>query len=199
MKNLIFILTALFSISSCAKSTSENEYQNKTIADPYGKTSEIVDISTNYVNGFIEIRQHIYLKDINKLKNHFNFPIKDENIWFLVDSDGEIDSKKPFTEKDFEKYYSKIFEESFIKSLLKIKSKELFNKGKYTTEIISHNEGDYIIKSRIVSSYSKNHTLTLSFYSDYYINNEKLSERLCSYIFKWINGKFIFDKIVIAG
>ena len=68
----------------------------------------------------------IYKSDTVNLKKYFKFPIQDQNIWYLVDSEGELDSNKPFTEKDFDKYFSKIFHKYFIKHLLKVKSKELF-------------------------------------------------------------------------
>ncbi|MES2847960.1 MAG: hypothetical protein V4685_02805 [Bacteroidota bacterium] len=39
----------------------------------------------------------------------------------------------PFTEKDFDKYYKKLFPESFVKAILKIKSAQLYQAGKTET------------------------------------------------------------------
>lgn len=168
------------------KGSITNTYKNGVVEDPC-------------LSDFIRIRDLIYKSDTVNLKKYFKFPIQDQNIWYLVDSEGELDSNKPFTEKDFDKYFSKIFHKYFIKHLLKVKSKELFSKGKFSTNVISYREEENTINSKIDCVYNKKNKLTLTFLTEYYSGKDKLSESMCSYDFIVENGHLIFKGITLAG
>jgi hypothetical protein len=60
-------------------------------------------------------------------------------------------SPRPFTEKDFDKYFEKIFSQKFIKALLKIKSEVLDKKG--SAETISLKDGN--TSYRIYATFDK--------------------------------------------
>lgn len=190
MKNKILIFTfSLFTALSCGKS------ENKPIINRYVSRNN-KDV---YLSDFKVFRDLLYKSDKINAKRYFMFPIYDEDIWYLIDSEGNLDASKPFTEKDFDKYFSKIFNKNFVNLLLKIKSEELFSKGNYTTKEIIYKEGNYEIRSKITAIYSKNNKLVLSFYSEHYSKNKKLSETMCSYTFRAINNHFIFQDIALAG
>src|SRR5436190_17634094 len=136
MINFTFLLLAFF-----ASPNKEIRNHNKTCSG-FSDMTEIQVIqesdTLNWVTSFKEFRNAVYQNDRNKVKQFINFPIMNENneIWYLVyGSDEKLISKipnpiKPFTEKDFDKYYEKIFESKFINTILKIKTDELY-KSKY--------------------------------------------------------------------
>jgi hypothetical protein len=94
--------------------------------------------TTYWVNNFREFRTALFERDKTKAKAFFEFPLKNEGneIWYLAYSNNEkaIDklntTAKPFTEKDFDKYFYTIFPDRLIKYLLKITMDELYRKGK---------------------------------------------------------------------
>src|SRR5689334_6765883 len=72
-------------------------------------------------------RTAVYQNDKATVKQYFKFPLYNvaNEIWLLVLKESEYEKvagKKElaFTEKDLDKYYSKIFPSSFKKSILKI-------------------------------------------------------------------------------
>ncbi|HPH90033.1 MAG TPA: hypothetical protein PLZ68_04405 [Ferruginibacter sp.] len=96
------------------------------------------DSSTKqWIEDFKIFRSAVYQNDKAKVGGFFTFPVMNpsDEIWFLVLSEKEREAKKltnnitPFTKSDFNKYYKKLFPPAFIKTILKIKSAELFNKG----------------------------------------------------------------------
>lgn len=94
-----------------------------------------------WIDDFKLLREAVYKHDKARVKSFFTFPVMNpaNEIWFLVLSEKEREAKKlsdkitPFTESDFNKYYSKLFPAAFTKTLLKIRSAELFNKGETTS------------------------------------------------------------------
>lgn len=105
-----------------------------------------------WINDFKSFRDAIYQHDTAKVKTFFKFPVLNpaNEIWFLVLSEKQREAKKltdkiaPFTEKDFNKYYKKLFPNEFTQTLLKIKSAELFNKGETASPEIK--DGDTTTK-----------------------------------------------------
>jgi len=89
-----------------------------------------------WIDDFKLFRTAVYQNDKAAVKQYFKFPLNDDGdeLWYLVLSEKEYDKisgkkKNPFLEKDFDKYYSKIFPLSFKKSILKIKADELVKSG----------------------------------------------------------------------
>jgi len=89
-----------------------------------------------WIDDFKLFRTAVYQNDKATVKQYFKFPLYNDGneLWFLVLSEKEYDKisgnkKNPFLEKDFDKYYSKIFPLAFKKSILKIKTDDLFKSG----------------------------------------------------------------------
>ena len=102
--------------------------------------------STTWIQDFRKFRDAVYKNDRVVVKSFIDFPILNDNneIWSLVYNGDEKriqlispDNKKPFTEKDFDRYYEKIFSKRFTKIVLKIKTEELFKKGETKTDGVS--------------------------------------------------------------
>jgi len=94
-------------------------------------------VSSNLKDNFRNFRNALYQNNKIKIKQFIDFPILNDNneIWYLVYEDVEkvplliSGNIKPFSEKDFDKYYTKVFSKMFITSILNIKSDVLFKSG----------------------------------------------------------------------
>ncbi|MBW8683007.1 hypothetical protein [Chitinophaga rhizophila] len=94
-----------------------------------------------WIYNFRQFRDAVYQHDIAKARVYIDFPILDESneIWFLAYGANEKaleklpDEAKPFTEKDFRQYFSRLFPPYFIKTLLKVKTDELLKRSEYET------------------------------------------------------------------
>jgi hypothetical protein len=108
---------------------------------PIGRKTLQQKDSTNWIDNFRQFRDAVYQADKFKVKSFIDFPMinSDNNIWYLVYMDNEklektlTNKTKPFTEQDFEKYFTKVFSKRFINCILKIKTDELYKTGKYQT------------------------------------------------------------------
>ena len=91
-----------------------------------------------WIDDFKVFRDAVYRNDTAKLKTFFKFPVLNpaNEIWYVVLDEKELEEKmltkkiSPFTEKDFDKYSKKLFSKDFIRGLQKIKSEQLYRKGK---------------------------------------------------------------------
>ena len=110
----------------------------------------------------------MYRNDTAKLKPFFKFPVLNpaNEIWYLVLNEKEQQEKNltgktfGFTEKDFDKYYKKLFPESFVKAILKIKSAQLYQTGK--TETIELKDSTTTVVKMYASVDKRKSILTLS-------------------------------------
>ena len=91
-----------------------------------------------WIEDFKLLRTAIYQNNMPVVKKYFSFPVLNPNneIWYLVLQESELSKQQfsgdkivPFYEKDLTLYFSKIFTKPFIKSILKIKTDELYKKG----------------------------------------------------------------------
>jgi hypothetical protein len=127
----------------------------------------VVNDTANWLNRFRDFRSALYRGDKLKVKTFIDFPIYNPNneIWYLAsgadDKSLELlsDKIKPFTEKEFDKNYDKIFPRTFINSILKIKTEILLNKGEYETDELIEEKTAY----KIYATYDrKTNTLILN-------------------------------------
>ena len=107
---------------------------------------------------FLEFVTAMTRNDQEKVKSFVDFPIKNEGneIWYLADSRFvmKIDPHKivPFTETDFDKYYSSIFSLDFRNTLQKLNIKDLFLKGNASSPDIEVVKGS---TSKLTATYDK--------------------------------------------
>ncbi len=162
-----------------------------------------------WIDNFRQFRDAVYQKDIGKTKAFFSFPVLREGneIWYLAYDGNEQqlkalpDKPKPFTEKDLEKYYSKLFPKGFINSLLKVKTDILFSKGSFETPAIKDGAQTFIL----YADYDKtSRTLTLNLASKTPVdsgNNEvEVGEFNIIYSFNVLpNGHIQFSHVALAG
>ncbi len=144
------------------------------------------------------------------MKEFFKFPVMNEanEIWYIAyDNEKQISSLpskiKPFTEKDFDKYYDKIFSKAFLTAVMKIKSEELFRKNETETPDFKEGKNTTYKMYATVDKPAKLLSLNLAFNT--VIKDDKGEvqdggESNIIYQFK-ITGdnKIIFKQIRIAG
>ena len=106
-----------------------------------------------WVDNFRQFRDALYQRDKSKAKAFFDFPCTSEGneIWYLAysDDDKAVDmlgaTVKPFTEKDFSKYFDKIFSKQLIKCFFKIKTDDLYKKGKSESPELKDSATTYVL------------------------------------------------------
>ncbi len=193
MQKLFFL-----SLASILCSASSRENNLKKTFFPQSDT-------TGWINSFREFRHAVYTNDRAKAKQFIDFPIMNDNneIWYLAyNYDDKLISKlptniKPFTEKDFDKYYSKIFTKRFINTILKIKSNQLYNTGK--AESIRFKDRSETYKMYVTFD-KEDKTLTLNLASETAIKTEDGGQFNVIYQFDVINNHEIkFRRVRLAG
>jgi len=165
--------------------------------------------TTCWVDNFRQFRDALYRNDKSKAKEFLDFPFKNEGneIWYLAYSGDEkatdsLDQNvKPFTEKDFDKYFNKIFTKPLIKCLLKIKTNELYNTGKSESPEIKDSSTTY----KLYATFDKaNRTveLNLATKTRYKISGTEYEEGESNFIYRFMilkNEHIKLKRILIAG
>lgn len=149
--------------------------ENRSLADltlpesPGHTTAAIHADSSKWTADFLELQKAITTGNKSALKSFIDFPIKNKGneIWYIADSRlvMEIDPKeiKPFTEADYDKYFSSIFAMDLRKTFEKLDAEEFFRTGKSTGPEIEVVKGS---KSKLKAIYDKGRKrITLSLFS----------------------------------
>lgn len=176
---------------------------------PVSVKTDITTDNTNWINSFKAFRTAVYSGDKQKVKSFFSFPIssEDNSIWYLVYGGGKksetisTDKPTPFTEKDFDTYYKKLFPKEFVKSIIKIKTPELAKKKE--TESIRFKEDN--LTYYMIASMEDKKTLVLNLAHTYSekikgSNEYEVSEYNFIYYFTILpNQTLQFKKVMMAG
>lgn len=165
------------------------------------KNLPIVNKFDTLQNQFVRFREFVIGNKKNDTKAFFDFPIKNDDLWYKVLEENEVDKYigSPFTEKDFEIYFDSIFTESFKKCLSNIDIEQLFNSGKFSTNFVVSRENNYLVKNQIEATYS-NGELKLTFNSVVQDNaDETEAEHTEIYIFNFISNRLKLETFYMAG
>src|ERR1044072_4935921 len=108
MKNCVFLLVTIISLIACGGDTNINAAPEKKISQE--KIAEKID-SAKWIDDFRAFRDAVYQNDRKKVKTYVDFPITEHTsyIWGIVGVESKAVDDVPFTEKDFDKYYNKLF------------------------------------------------------------------------------------------
>jgi hypothetical protein len=218
---LVFLICSCESINRNEKTNIGSDSSKVEITSPNDKIDTLksdtlsltkIQKPSNWVDSFREFRNALYQGDKPKVKQFFDFPIlnKNNDIWNLAYTDIGIPKNTsygkpvPFTEKEFDKNYKRIFSKYFIKSILKIKTEKLFNNGEYQTE--KFKDGNLFYYSGVrFDKETKTVNITLYFESPIIENDGSedtliYSESTWTYVFDLVDGKFLkFREIWMAG
>ena len=195
---IISILICVFVSLSC---TNQDQTKTKEASNNLNKVSTANQIpdSNNWNKEFLEFSKAVISGDRSAVKKFIDFPIKNEGneIWLLADSklvmEIDPDNIKPFTEADYDKYFSSIFAMDLRKTLEKMNTDQLFRTHESTSPEI---EVVKDVKSITTATYDKaNNKLTL-------VLNNKGEEFETSIIYQFdVNPeqKFKFRQVRMAG
>lgn len=162
-----------------------------------------------WVDNFRQFRDALFKNDKTKTKEFLDFPFQNEGneIWYLAYSENEKASDKlngnvkPFTEKDFYKYFDKIFTKQLVKCFLKIKTDELYKSGKSESPEIKDSLNTY----KLYTTYDKvNGTIELIFATNtpYKISETEYEAGEANFIYQFMilkNGHVKLKRILLAG
>jgi hypothetical protein len=165
--------------------------------------------TTYWAENVRQFRDALYQGDKTKAKAFFDFPfINDGNeLWYLIYSDNEKAFEKLGTkvkslgEKDFEKYFTRIFPKQFIRCLLKIKIDEILKKGSSESPELKDSTTFY----KLYATYSKKERildLNLATRKPEKISDTEYEPNESSYIYQFTileNGHLKFKRFLIAG
>jgi hypothetical protein len=211
MKTII-ILYVLFLLASCTSNNTNEKLIKSNIKQPITNIPSQLQDSTSWIENFKDFRNAVYHANKTKAKEYINFKSLSESagIWYLIylDNEKELDKvstsePKIINEKDFEKYFDKIFSPVFISCIQKIKTEVLAKTGSYeTVEIKEGKATSYIM----YANYDKNrNSIGLNLASKTTRKNE-LGEIMDGgefntiYVFSILsNGQIQFKYVTFAG
>jgi hypothetical protein len=150
----IIALLIIIAMTSCGNNINvpENSFTNRDSANT--NLENHIDTS-GWIENFRAFRDAVYRKDKIKMKQFFKFPIMHNEVWYFVEADKkdlpdpETDDVKPFTEKDYDKYYDRFFGELFTKALLKIKTAELAGNHHFETPVLRDEVTEYKLNATV--------------------------------------------------
>jgi hypothetical protein len=165
--------------------------------------------TTYWVDNLRQFRDALYKNDKTKAKEFLDFPFQNEGneIWYLAYSDNEkaIDklneNVKPFTEKDFDKYFNKLFTKQLIKCFLKIKTDDLYKTGKSESPEIKDGLTTYKLYVTFDKT-DKTIELNLATKTPYKISETEYEAGESNFIYRFQiskNGHIKLKRILIAG
>ncbi len=194
---------------SCSNHDPSNQESTQNNAESQDLENEpYVNYDSIWLEEFVAFRDAVYRQDLQAIKGFVDFPMEPGLIWDLAYSEDSpeyqsaVKNNSPFTEKHFDATYKKIFSPDFTKCILKVKSKELFEKGEYSTQrLIKDNVTHFIIADYRTDDFTLRLSLlkhTLIIFDD--DDSEPFNaESSVIYFFKLINNKLKFTGVQMAG
>lgn len=205
LKTISTLIVVVFHLSIFAQTNKTNLQPDSTKSQMPFKQKD----NTNWVENLRHFRNALYKGDKSRAIQFIDFPFKDEgnDIWYLAYSFSEkaiekLDQDvKPFTEKDFNQYFNSIFPKPLIKCFLKIKTDELYKKGKSESPEIKDSITTYQL---LVTFENKTNTVLLNFATNktYKISETEYETAETNYGYEFQilqNGHIKLKKIFISG
>ena len=165
-----------------------------------------VNLDSIWLEEFVAFRDAVYRQDLKAIKEFVDFPMEPGLIWYLAYPEGSPElinaetNDESFTEHHFDKKFKLIFSPEFTKSLLKVKSKELFALGEYEASRFQKGNKEYHIHGR----YDRDEQhLSFLIVTDVIVDEDTdehfWAESSVIYFFKLINNKLKFTGVQMAG
>jgi hypothetical protein len=149
---LLFCIVITSFVASCSNPDTSNQESSEEISLTIGGSNEpSVNYDSIWLKEFVAFRDAVYRQDLKAIKGFVDFPMEAGLIWDLAYHENSpeyklaVKNNSSFTEKYFDATFKKIFSPDFTKCLLKVKSKELFEKGEYSTERLTQDNVTHFI------------------------------------------------------
>ena len=199
----LLVVCSLVLLLSCNNKANGDQKKKDTLPVITQAASEnrVPAIDTvSWIDDFKNFRDAVYQRQKQKVKTYFSFPLKEEQneLWYLVKGENAT-GKTSFTEKDFDVYYDKIFPPAFVKTLLRIKSSDLYSKGEAESPELKEGDTQFY---RMFATFDKaENILSLNLaYNIYYRDAEEWGEHNAIYSFLVLpNGRLRFQRVNLAG
>ncbi len=205
LRQIFSILASIFCLTTLAQTNQTTLKVDSTKALVPFKQKD----TTYWVDNFRQLRDALYKNDKTKAKEFLDLPFQNEGneIWYLAYSDNEKvteklnENVKPFTEKDFDKYFNQIFTKQLVKCFLKIKTDDLYKTGKSESPEIKDSSTTYKLYVTFDKT-DKTIELNLATKMPYKISDTEYEpgESNCIYRFQISKkGHIKLKRILIAG
>ena len=134
----------------------------------------------------------------DEVKTYFDFPIKNDNFWYVVLESEEWEKHlgKGFGEKEFQTYFNGIFNDDFRRTLAKIDVDKLLKQGRDEAEYTNKSPSDGS-KNTLEVVYADD-KITMTFYSTVYYE-DMADEYTQIFVFTTKDGVLKFKDFQIAG
>ena len=202
ISKIFLAISMTFCLTTIAQTNTKND-SSRTIS--FYKQKD----TSYWIDNFKQFREALYKNDKTKAKEFLDLPFQNEGneIWFLAYSDNEKETDKlnenvkPFTEKDFDKYFNKIFTKELIKCFLKIKTNDLYKTGESESPEIKDSSTTY--KLYVTFDKTKK-TVNLNFATNtpYKVSDTEYDPRESNYIYEfqiYKNGHIKLKRVLIVG
>ena len=201
MKLLAIITVVLFLACNNRATESQNKKDTLPADETPGTKNGLPSKDTvSWIEDFKDFRDAVYQKQKQKVKTYFSFPVQQEQneIWYLVEEENTT-GKTTFSEKDFDLHFEKIFPPAFVKTVLKIKSADLYSKGEAESPEVK--EGDTQSYQMFATFDSTENILSLNLaFKIYYQDAEEWGEHNAIYRFLVLpGGRLRFQRVNMAG
>ena len=205
LRQIFSLLALTFCLTTLAQTNQTNLKVDSTKTFVPFKQKD----TTYWVDNFRQFRDALYKNDKTKAKEFLDLPFQNEGneIWYLAYSDNEKateklnENVKPFTEKDFDKYFNKIFTKQLVKCFLKIKTDDLYKTGKSESPEIKDSLTTYILYATFDKT-DKTIELNLATRTPYKISDTETEIGETNFIYRFQvlkNGHIKLKRILIAG
>ena len=134
----------------------------------------------------------------DEVKAYFDFPIKNDNFWYvaLESEEWEKHLGKGFGEKEFQTYFNRIFNDDFRKTLAKIDVDKVLKQGRDEAEYTNKSPSDGS-KNTLEVVYADD-KITMTFYSTVYYE-DMADEYTQIFVFTTKDSVLKFKDFQIAG
>lgn len=166
------------------------------------------DTTLPWIEQVKDFRDAVYRRDKERAKKYISFPVNgNHSLWYIVRDeqtdknsntfDKLAEKNSPLTEKLFDAYFDQIFFKRFVSTFLKIKTKELYEKGETTTPEFSGNAEIYQMSATFDA---EEQTVTLNIFGRTIADEgEEHGEFAYIYKFALIKGQLKLTDIFMAG
>lgn len=173
----------------------------------FGAQTAFAATDSTWIDQVRSLRDAIYKHDKEKVKTFFDLPMKvDQEFWYNVGLPKLGESAAPLTAAHLDRNFDHIFDEQFVKAFLKVKTKELYEKG--TTITPTFSDTNYSSISMEVTYDSKEHTVTFTLNGRQIVKGENGNTDAedndagafsLFYIFRIVNNHLKFKSLSMAG
>ena len=198
IKTLSVGLSVLF-LLSCENKQDANKPEKPKVETEKTSTDNSEKSHENHLQKqIVSLIDGIQKGKPDEVKAYFDFPIKNDNFWYvaLESEEWEKHLGKGFGEKEFQTYFNGIFNDNFRKTLAKIDVDKVLKQGRDEAEYTNKSPSDGS-KNTLEIAYA-NDKITMTFNSPVYYE-DMVDEYSQVFVFITKDGILKFKDFQIAG